>query len=191
MIFYKHRANDLEAIDEAGNNGWGIEVDVRTHGGELFIAHDPIVNPEGLLTFSDLVKAVKEKNVPSVLLDFKEIGIVNMASNYIEVSDFRLYKTIDLIVPDILGCHTLEHLARLSPYETLSPGDGLWVDYAFDMLTINNLVVSTPSFTKAYLVSPELHRMDLLDYYIEDVLASGYFKGVCTDYPDRWQSKLE
>lgn len=185
MIRYLHRANDVDSIERARVNGWGIEIDVRTHRGKLYLSHDPILEPTECLTWEFLRELVKKFQIPTIL-DIKESGIARL----IDVRGIEsLVHAVDLIFPDqkclVDGGHALRSLSRSSRYETIDlcgDGCGYWWDYQFDVPE-SILLFHIP--IRTVIVSPELHGQPLTDEFAAWVMRAG-FMGVCTDQPERY-----
>lgn len=174
-----HRANDPDTIGLAAKGGFGIEVDVRSVEGVLFLNHDPVyVCPTW--SFQHLLAGFPGE----VILDVKETGLVSLVLNSLADIDFPLERcyAADLIVPDMLVAerHGLRTLARNSRYERIEgPFYGDWIDYVFAPEDLPE--TSRPAF----LVSPELHQRPLTEEFVISALARGY-DAVCTDRPDTW-----
>lgn len=192
MTIYKHRANSIQSIKQAAENGWGIEIDLRTHNREIYVEHDCVLiegkhDEDRHLKFHQVTYFINKYKIPT-LLDFKESGIVKQVFDEISVFDRSLYKTIDLIAPDVIYNPGIFHLARLSPFENIQIGSGYWVDFPRSIEDIKELVNDKKEDFNV-LVSPELHRGNRLeDDFIKAVLDLKAFKGVCTDDPKKWEA---
>lgn len=182
MILYLHRANEQAQIKKAIRFGWGIEIDVRSCLGNLYLAHDPILRPHDHLDLEVVLDQVRKHKIPTIL-DIKETGIVHWLDGH-GLSDL-VYAT-DLIYPDqrrVSGA--IRTLSRHSPFESITRGEGFWLDYVFEPVEKEKEApINDPSIT--VLVSPELHGQSLTDEYVAWVKEAG-FMGVCTDFPERYQ----
>jgi hypothetical protein len=191
-----HRANTISDWNKAIKNGWGIEVDIRTHCGELYFSHELIKSDEhacSLVAFAELDAMINQFS-STVVLDFKESGLIHKINNN------ATYACTDLIVPDQLFAKDfgVRTLSRKSKYEEINVtlGDEFWLDYVFspDDLEKHKDVAST-----AYVVSPEIHnhqhncklkpKYQLTNEFISAVIDLG-FKGVCTKSPEIYSEKI-
>lgn len=174
-----HRANDPDTIGKAAKGGFGIEVDVRSIEGVLFLNHDPIyVCPDW--SFQHLLAGFPGE----IILDIKETGILGLVIASLSDIDIPLDRcyAADLIVPDMLVAerHGLRTLARKSRYESIQgPFYGEWIDYVFGPEDLPE------TLRPAFLVSPELHQRPLTEDFIVAALARSY-DAVCTDRPETW-----
>lgn len=186
---YLHRANTLKAIRRAVRNGWGVEIDIRSQGGALFLSHDPVFTEASAPRLLEVLAVLEETNTP-VILDLKETGLMPLLQNEL-VGDFSRYVATDLIVPDMIDYEAagLRTLARRTDSHSMSeavegPFYGYWFDYV-DGAGVLGLTVSP----HAYLVSPELHGWDLTAEFINNAVRHDW-EGVCTDQPERWKSAI-
>jgi len=213
MEIILHRANKIGQWMAAHNFGWGIEVDIRTHLGKLYIAHDPIDQEyDWMLSFHTLCEFAQ--NYPgTIILDIKETGLIKQVPVYTHHQTngpeayYNQFACTDLIVPDQLLAKDMgiRTLSRRSIYEDINtdaykPQEALsyyyrtlatseyWIDYVSspaDLAPYANIA------TQSYVVSPELHnhglRHTLTDEFIKAVVQMN-FRGVCTDYPEAYAS---
>jgi hypothetical protein len=179
-MLYLHRANSLERIEEANEREIGVELDVRLWDGEPVLSHEPLRIGDRPMSVVDAVALIEGE----VVLDFRESEIVAPVVKALQGAgqDLARFYAVDLFVPDMLVAERLglKTLARWSAYERIEgPFWGRWVDYAWapGMLTAAE--------SHSFLVSPELHRHDLDDEFIEAAGRLGY-SHICTGLPDRW-----
>ncbi len=179
-MIYLHRANDVTTIERANELGVGAEVDIRLCNGQLVLFHDPITGPGSYFPLIEACALIEGE----IILDFKESGIVALTVSELKKAGMKLdrFYAADLIVPDMIAAERLglRTLARTSSFERIEgPFWGYWVDY---ISRVDDLPEPSPH---SFLVSPELHKFELEDGFIEK--AAGYcFDGICTDYPERW-----
>lgn len=191
---YLHRANRLDQVVAAIQNGYGVEVDIRTHNGRAYLSHDPVYEKElpHLLSAQHLLELVVMLNGRAIL-DFKESGVVqemwksvrNMADN--GYWDFpgvnEKFVSTDLIVPDQIALKKWggRSLSRASKWEQIESDEfgGTWLDYVLDESQLPSTIGAA-----TFLVSPELHTKKTPDEaFVRRVMSMG-FEGVCTDCPD-------
>lgn len=221
MEIILHRANSVKQWMLAAENGWGIEVDLRTHKGAVYLSHD-IIEDDNFLQYTPsffLMYEATQKWHNTVVLDCKETGMfkhLNCGFNYM----YDQYAFTDLIVPDQIfirgsGGRTL---TRRSNFENISvvsspgpmtnprPTEEYWIDYVF---TPDDLAQFANIAQDSYVVSPELHKYQTIPHHTtlfekelrekafeltEDFIKAVYdmgFKGVCTHEPKRYAKKAE
>lgn len=176
----------------AYQNGWGVEVDIRTHLGEMFLSHDPIESDlHQTVSFNHFLDfAMSWSN--TTVLDFKESGLIHRVDRAPHIV------CTDLIVPDQLTAKELgiRTLSRRSKYEDINVGqyqlygpakrwnlpEEYWIDYVYSSEDLHKY----ESVAKqSYVVSSELHGCYLTLEFIKAVYTMG-FLGVCTDHPERY-----
>lgn len=179
MFIIQHRANDWQIIEQSRKTGVGIEVDVRSAGGKLYLSHDLIIDETNCVPLSDLIK-YSEENSLITILDMKETGLIKEVAHLISIPE--LFYITDVIFPDQLVCKELEllSLSRKSFFEDIHETDGYWIDYVFNEEDLNSH--SRESYYRAIVVSPELHKHNLKHSFI-DALYNKNAMGVCTDAP--------
>lgn len=170
MEIILHRANNVGQWIKASNNGWGIEVDLRTHNGLVYLSHEPIEDDSWMEfspSFSMLYEATQGWS-NTVVLDSKETGILKNLRG-IRLGIDTHYAFTDLVTPDQIfirdsGGRTL---TRKSKFENISigprPGASIntnqleeyWLDYVF---TPDDLLEFASVAKDSYVVSPELHK---------------------------------
>jgi glycerophosphoryl diester phosphodiesterase len=192
LELFLHRANDKAAIKRAIDLGIGIEIDIRTNGGVLYVSHDPIRIDSDVVPLGHFLAGVP-KGTP-ILLDFKETGIIDMVTRWLpqyNLCDMDKVFAIDLIAPDMYYAQEkgLKTLARRSNYEVIDGYQdgstrefdaGYWLDFVKDLEDLHQTM-----YSRTYVVSPELHRWELTDNFIRSCWQWG-FAGVCTDFPERY-----
>jgi len=214
MEIISHRANSVSAWSQAKSNGWGIEVDLRTYKGRVYLSHDFIEGENALEytpSFSMLFEFTKNNWDGTVVLDCKEAGIVQRLFG---IHSYKHYVCTDLLVPDEIfikgvGMRTL---TRKSRFENINIGvdcepqykaalyHEYWVDYVYSVEDLKQYQINA---LQSFVVSPELHKYKprydddfliqeiriqvckLTDEFINAVYDMG-FKGVCTHEPERY-----
>lgn len=194
MIFI-HRANTLNSLEYAAQNGWGVEIDLRVETGGMFLRHG--LREPSSLEFSDVAPIIKSRNIPTIL-NLKTSSVVEEV--YSEAKRFGIVDMLmllDLTVPDTLLANTLglQTLIRVSKYENydIYPNSGKWIDYCITEDEVKDMPLlldretnksTLPDYIGFVYVSPELQGKPLLDSIIKDVKKLGL--SVCTDLPGRW-----
>jgi len=199
MNLIAHRKNTLAELQETPRK-YGIEIDVRSSGDQLILAHDPFVAGELLVPWLDayqhgtLILNVKEEGLEAALIDL-------MACK--GITDYFL---LDQSFPFLIkwaktGFH--QSAVRFSEYESISTVLGLaglvdwvWVDCftRFSLTSADYLLLKRNNF-KLCLVSPELQGRDpareipplLLQLKQEGMSIDA----VCTKRPDLWELVLQ
>lgn len=215
MEIIMHRANEVQQWVLAKENGWGIEVDLRSHLGAIYLSHDPIEDSawlEYMPSFSSLIGMTKNWQ-NTVVLDCKETGLLKYMRG-LDVTS-RQYVLTDLIVPDQLlvrtkGGRTLTRRSKFenisitadvtSPFYFTETSEEFWIDYVFSPKCLEPYADIAKN---SYIVSPELHKYqghtpstlyelseklikcELSDEFIKTVYDMG-FKGVCTHAPEKY-----
>lgn len=191
---YLHRANRLDQVVAAIRDGYGVEVDIRTHNGRAYLSHDPIHDRElpQLLSGQHLLELVVMLEGKAIL-DFKESGVAQEMWKSVRVMadsghwDFDAvsgrFVSTDLIVPDQLALAKVgaRSLSRASMWERIESEEfgGTWLDYVMDESQLPSEVGKG-----VFLVSPELHtKRRPSDSFARLAMSLG-FEGVCTDHPD-------
>jgi hypothetical protein len=193
MIIIRHRANrtrDLVSIP----HDQGIEIDLRSFGGELIVEHDPFKNGE---KFIDWISYFHHKQL---VLNVKEDGLENTIIGILEDLKISSYFFLDQSFPSLYRLSkTMPEVCstRVSEYEPielallLKPGwvwfdshTGNWdyLDRSFDALRKTSI--------KTCLVSPELQRPkfgnEITELKSKIHQLSINFDAVCTKFPKVW-----
>ena len=190
MLLIEHRVNTVEHLLRVPEER-GIEVDVRDHGGELCLSHDPFLGGERL---EDVLAVYRHA---LIALNVKCDGLEAEVLKLIEKYGVKDYFFVDVANPTLirLARQGMRHVAvRYSEYEPIESTlafagkvDWVWVDcftrLPLDLETYRGL----REHFKICLVSPELHN------HPHEIIRS--FRGqlenmpidaVCTDYCNDW-----
>ncbi len=191
-----HRRNNLELLNNSPKI-FGIEVDIRTHGKELIINHDPY--EKGTL-FSNWIKHYKHG---TLILNLKEDGLEEKVLLYLKKYNIKSYFFLDQSMPSIIQTSTKGNFncaVRVSEYESIETALNLkgkvnwvWVDIftKFPLNKVSYLKLRNANF-KICLVSPELQNSnqlqinDLKNYLENEKIL---FDAVCTKFPENWIDK--
>jgi len=193
MKLIKHRTNTLEALRDLPA-GWGAEMDLRSFGSRLVVAHDAFTDG---VDFSVYLEHWRERATSEwLVINAKEDGLETEALRFLEQNAITQYFFIDLPLPALIRLairksHS-QAAVRTSEYEPLAatqPFIGrvqwVWVDcFSGKAPLAETLQVLRRSF-QVCLVSPELHgypRESLRDF----LPLAPQVDAVCTQHPDWW-----
>ena len=196
MEIILHRKNSIEELCNT-NKSYGVEVDIRSYGNELIIAHDPFSNFDyfkNWITFYDhgtLVLNVKEDGLEEKLL-------MLMKTHCIEKFFF-----LDQSFPSLIKITKSKEkrcAVRLSEYESINTVlnlkkkiDWVWIDYftkfpldydSYDLLKKHKF--------KLCLVSPEIQGYDEIETInLKKFLKQKniVFDAVCTSFLNIWEDQ--
>ena len=197
MVIIRHRVNTLLEISSIETK-YGVEIDLRSHNGEIIVSHDPFTaNP---ILFDDWLKFYNHK---ILILNVKEEGIEQKVLEIVHLHKvenfFFLDQTFPLIVKTLKGGETrtsirisdYESLTTLERFERLSLFKPNWV--WIDSLTGNWEHLSYLADIKKMgyrvcLASPELHQRELDSELIQisEFIKMTPIDSVCTKYPEKW-----
>lgn len=156
--------NTLNAIQKAFVNGLGIETDLRDYNGKLVISHD-VANDTSPLT-EEMFKMYRDLGLNVQLaLNVKADGIQKMLGELLEHYQIKNYFLFDMSVPELVvnDARGLYYYTRNSDIESdcvmYQRASGVWVDYFYDDLWLNEQVLAKHinQKKKVCIVSPELH----------------------------------
>ena len=189
-----HRRNSLEEL-LATDERYGIEVDIRSEGGDLIIHHDPFVVGE---SFDVWINAYRHG---TLILNVKEEGLEGRLINVLRERGISNYFFLDQSFPFLLKWSNKgEHRSavRISEFESIETAlalagmvDWVWVD-CFTHFPIDECGARKlrDSGFKICVVSPELHGHDAgveipkLATLLRE--ANIVADAVCTKHPDLW-----
>lgn len=195
ITFIAHRRNTILDLRETDPN-YGIEVDVRSEGGNLIIQHDPCVNGQ---SFENWIHAYRHG---TLILNVKEEGLESRLIGLMQSNGVTDYFFLDQSFPFLLKLANAGErrcAVRVSEFESIETAmslagmvDWVWVDcFTRFPLTEQDASRLKNAGFKLCLVSPELHGRDaaveipqlflLLKKHNVD------FDAVCTKHPDRWE----
>lgn len=159
--------NTLNAIRKAFVNGLGIETDLRDYNGKLVISHD-VANDTSPLA-EEMFKIYRNLGLNVQLaLNVKADGIQKMLGELLEHYQIKNYFLFDMSVPELVvnDARGLYYYTRNSDIESdcvmYQRASGVWVDYFYDDLWLNEQVLAKHinQKKKVCIVSPELHGKD-------------------------------
>ncbi|MEO1616100.1 MAG: hypothetical protein AAFV88_09640 [Planctomycetota bacterium] len=198
--------NTQIAFKRALEADFGIETDLRDHGGIPVISHDPPNGPVEL-TFEQFLQLYKEQDSDATLaLNIKADGLAAPVKRLLRDYEVQRYFVFDMSIPDMLHYLRagLATFCRQSEYE--NPGflaaedgipaiQGIWLDsfrsiwYSTDVIRVH-----LQQGRDVCLVSPELHRRDHAStwdqwrHFVAQTITEDMHGKLllCTDYPDQF-----
>lgn len=194
MQIIAHRKNTLAELN-ATPVEYGVEVDIRSHGQDLIMHHDPFAPGE---RFDDWLAAYRHK---TLILNVKEEGLESRLVGMMADHGITDYFFLDQSFPFLIkwskqGVH--QAAVRVSEFESLDTAmtlagkvDWVWVDCftRFPLTGADAKRLQDAGF-KLCLVSPELQgRMEEADIKaLQQVLTQQGItaQAVCTKRPDLW-----
>jgi hypothetical protein len=195
MIIVAHRRNTQAELQSTPTQ-YGVEVDIRTQGDRLIVAHDPFIQGEDLRDWirayrhALLILNVKEEGLESALLELmRERGIAQF---------FFLDQSFPFLVRTARQGEK-RCAVRVSEFESVDTAlalaglvDWVWVDcFTRFPLSAGDAARLRAAGMKLCLVSPELQGrhdpQELADVRHRLRTMDANIAAVCTKYPDRWQ----
>lgn len=189
-----HRRNSIAQIKNTPVN-FGVEIDIRSHGNDLVIHHDPFTNAA---KFDDWLAHYKHG---TLILNVKEEGLEEACLERMKTFDIDNFFFLDLSFPFLIKTAKTGETrcaVRVSEFETIDTAltlagkiDWIWVD-CFSKFPIDKTQgrrLKDAGF-KLCLVSPELQgRFDPVEieqyrHIISD--PSLAMDAICTKRPDLW-----
>lgn len=198
MLFIVHRINTRESLKSIPEK-YGIEVDIRSHGDNLIVNHDPFVSGE---YFEDWITAY---NHSMLILNVKEEGLETRLLNLMEKWGIEDFFFLDQSFPFLVKTSLAGErrcAARVSEYEpvdialSLAPKiDWLWVDcFTKFPLSKHNAKRLKETSLKLCLVSPELQgrfgENEILNTHALITKRGIQIDAVCTKLPEVWETML-
>lgn len=197
LIIIQHRVNDVESLLKTPKH-MGVEVDVRSNAGGMFLAHDPFVLGTLLQEYLDSFEHA------FIVLNVKEEGLEDNCLSLLRERGISDYFFLDQPIPTLVrrgSAGMKDGACRISEYETLSTVENLskfcdwvWVDsFHLGAISIPTLEQLRKLNLKICLVSPELHdpaRAKEIHEGADSLFSRGiYADAVCTKFPAKWESE--
>lgn len=158
--------NTFGAFESAFRNGLGIETDLRSFSGKLYLSHDPIETPERNMRFEDLLDLSSKYSRLPLFLNIKEDGLLDFLTPFLNRIEKMPIIFFDMSVPELIRYAKVfpsSHLCtRLSEFEPVPAAielcDWIWVDGFYRDIGLENLRNLSQTYQKNWaFVSPELH----------------------------------
>ena len=194
MEIISHRINTIESLKDTPFE-FGVEIDIRTYGNKLILAHEPFY--EG----TDFLKWIKYYNHGTLILNVKEEGLENFIIKIMKERNIKDFFFLDQSLPFMIKTTKFgerRSAVRLSEYESIETVlkfsgslDWVWVD------CFNNFSISKAQYKmlkengfKLCLVSPELqgHNKSMINQFKEIMQQEKiFFDAICTKYSKMWK----
>ncbi|KTR03511.1 hypothetical protein NS365_18100 [Aureimonas ureilytica] len=210
MILVHHRRNSLAEID-ASSVEWGVEIDLRNHGDEILVTHDPFVTDAvSLETWLDhyrhrfLIANVKEEGMEPQLLallaerNITDFFILDESFPFIRKHALAGVPNFAVRVSEYESAQTALNLSGLLG-ETDCRVDWIWADSftGVPLAEKDNRALKQANY-KICVVSPELHHVQQPSSWRERIeafvtqldkhdRAFGKPDMVCTKLPEVWE----
>jgi hypothetical protein len=190
-----HRINTKKQLKDTPCE-FGVEVDIRSHGNQLYLHHDPFQNGEN---FEEWLKFY---NHAILILNVKEEGLESRLISLMKKYGVDDYFFLDQSFPFLVKTAKKNEkrcAIRVSEFENIETAmslageiDWIWVDCftRFPLTAKDAKKLQNKGNFKLCFVSPELQgRLDIehIKEFIQDIELLG-IKGdaVCTKYPELW-----
>lgn len=207
--YIAHRKNTSADLD-ATPAGYGVEMDLRTHNGQLTIHHEPFEPAEKCELFEEWLIAFKRKPRGTLILNVKEAGLEDRILDCMEKHNITDFFFLDqpapylvqwaAVVPAKMARMQKRMAVRISEYEPIEGALALaekinwvWVD-CFTKLALTHeeaKKLKNAGF-KLCLVSPELQGHDPIigiPAMFKTLQERGIkMDAICTKRPDIWES---
>jgi hypothetical protein len=196
MLICQHRVNSIESLKKTSTE-LGVEVDIRSNGLSLYIAHDPFT--KGPL-FEDWLESYRHK---FLIANVKEEGLETQLREIFVSRNIREWSFLDqsfpFLVKELANGHT-KTMVRVSEYESIQTAlnlvtrpDWVWLDSFHGNYPRPEEISSlAQSGYKFMVVSPELQsrapesEISRLKSIFAEVAVG--IDAVCTKVPDLWRS---
>ena len=194
----RSQENRLRSFQDAFDLNFGIETDLRSFKGKLFLSHDPILDSSKHDSFESLLELATHYPRLPVFLNIKEDGLLPLINQHRGALEKINVIFFDMSVPELIQyakSYPPNHLAtRVSEFET-SPAaielcDWVWVDGFTREIKPAVLESMVKSHTKNWaFVSPELHGRAAEGFW--NTLAQANYLPqnqvfLCTDLPHEY-----
>jgi hypothetical protein len=210
MIIIHHRRNSVAEINETSPE-YGAEIDLRNHGDDIFVTHDPFCTDavrldEWLQAYKHrfLIANVKEEGLePKVLSLFEQHGVGDFFILDESIPYIRKYAMLGLpkFAVRVSEFECVETALRLADYLKQNGRriEWIWVDsFTGEPLAYEDAVRLREAGYKLCQVSPELHHVDdpvswrpRIEAFLAklDKLDLAPFRPdmVCTKLPELWR----
>ena len=193
MIIIKHRINKIKELKNT-NAKFGVEIDLRSRGDEIYLHHDPYIRGE---SFEKWIKFFKHK---LIVLNVKEEGLENKITKILKKNKIFNYFFHDQTFSSMLKSSKFTKVSiRISEFEKiknlkfiLKKIKWVWIDHftKFSLCQKDyNLIKKNRA--KICIVSPELvsKRQYLKKIKnLKNKIKKRNFQidAICTKYPKYW-----
>ena len=191
MKIIKHRINWIEELKKLPA-GMGAEVDIRTWGEDLHMAHDAFEKGE---LFLDFLEQWSKEERGTLILNTKEDGLEDRLSQLMLEAQIEDYFFLDTAAPTLIrhshykkDPHFAIRISEFEPTEALAllkdNTHWVWLDSFSGELPSAEVLEQIKSY-KVCLVSPELQGRPI-ELISQFKTIQSYLHSVCTKRPDLW-----
>lgn len=199
MEIIAHRCN-TSSILSSTNEDYGVEIDIRSHGNDLILQHDPFCIGE---KFENWLKCFKHR---TLVLNIKEEGLEDRILDLLKKYQIEDYFFLDQSFPFLVKYANKgmsKAAVRVSEYEDIGTAILLarkvlwvWIDFFSRFpLNINDIAALQNHLFKICIVSPELqgHNPEVQIPLLARMFSKHQIKidAVCTKRPDLWELYVE
>ena len=188
----KSEQNTIKSINEALNNDYGIETDIRDYRKKIVVSHDMPSNK--ILYLEKVFQLYKKNNCKNIIaLNIKADGLQLELNKLIRKYNIRNYFIFDMSIPESIKylSTNLRVYMRLSEYEKNYQKlsfNGLWIDqFKGEWIKPNEIENLLRKKIDICLVSSELHQRSKEKLW-KSLRNNNRYKfsnfSLCTDYPD-------
>lgn len=192
MKFIIHRCNQISDLKNIPFN-YGVEIDIRSYGGNLIVEHDPYLDACFLENW------LKYYNHSQLILNVKEEGLEDDILKLLKKFNIDNYFFLDLTLPSLIKNVKLGQkkiAVRFSEYEPIESAiffggliEWIWVDSFNSSYDHLHRLKELNSY-KLCFVSPELHGRNDKKEIIKIISIIKQlelnFEAICTKNPSVW-----
>jgi len=193
MEMISHRVNDLSTLQKL-DPSYGAEIDIRSAGGQLILAHEPFA--AGVSVDEFLQRYAKTHSKALLILNPKEDGLEDLLLEKVRSHGIERFFFLDLTLPTLVRLAVRKNekraAVRVSEYEPEEATrrlagivEWVWLDCFTGEPPQTELIRRLRHSFKVCLVSPELQG-----YASERITAfrplAPEIDAVCTKFPALW-----
>lgn len=199
MQIFKHRCNTLKDLQSCKKH-WGVEIDLRSntnHAEDLHLSHDPFKQGESFKVW--LQEFTRLGIQGPIILNTKEDGLENLTLELLQQAGVKNYIFLDTTLPtlkkwtrDQANPYFFIRWSSIEPIELSLAHKGYchwaWVDCFDRKPPDQNILTLLNQHFKTCLVSPELQGGTEQELKTFISLFKNHIAGVCTKFPEQWES---
>lgn len=209
MKFIAHRGlwkdrsshNTFSALKAAFDRGLGVETDVRSFCGRLYLSHDPIASLKSEVEFKAFLELASKYPGLPLFFNIKEDGLLPLLRQHTTALSKLNTIFFDMSVPELIQ-YAKEFppsmlATRLSDYEpfpaALNLCEWIWVDGFSQTVSIDVLKPLHEKGKRLAFVSPELHGRESASFFralneTPWLNTSNFY--LCTDLVEKFSSEI-
>lgn len=194
--------NSLASLEHAFQAGYGVETDLRSFQGNVYISHDAVNSPQGLVSFEEFMALAERYPERMCFLNIKEDGLCRILEPYRQTLLAPRFVFFDMSVPQLIQFsrhyRPFNLATRQSEFETVPSApelvEWIWADcFTRDWSQREMTQTLGQSNKQICFVSPELHGRgnNGFRHSLRSALTATYNTvAVCTDEPDRYAEEF-